>query len=463
MIEVSIFCTAAVLPVQNVQRTNGQTHTVLFCQHYFILQIIVPCQHSSNNCIESVIDYLIFQRPALRKMVRILLVKMSKSVGEVVGECHDLCKVMVPIVGRRHGVHSKEYHVHSLPLYFLLPSHSITVWTFSLFLVSQPHCQVQTLSKMINNMYREKILREVSSKQVGWYVALDCEMVGTGVNGSQSALARVSMVDWDGHVIFDTFVKVPVPVSDYRTYVSGVTSQDLLSDRAMDLGDVRYIVQNILNKRVLIGHGLDNDLSALMISHPPHDIRDTATYIPYMQVSATESSINGRKLSPRKLRDLVKDFLGWNIQEQGTAHSSVEDALASLALYKKGRPEWEAFISRKLREERRKENQAKNSTPSKRNQVAPGSGNRFGRYNAAVTHSNLVQQTSLTWQEQNHKDYLSSPPSVTMYPFNPCAQPYWNTMYTINNWDNSNNKRILTQPNLEPRAIAFNESEKAQR
>lgn len=39
------------------------------------------------------------------------------------------------------------------------------------------------------------------------YVALDCEMVGIGSDGKKSALARVSMVDWDGNVLMDTFVK----------------------------------------------------------------------------------------------------------------------------------------------------------------------------------------------------------------------------------------------------------------
>jgi hypothetical protein len=75
-------------------------------------------------------------------------------------------------------------------------------------------------------------------------------------------------------------------------------------------------------------------------------------------------AISGRQNNPqlsipfflftiRKLKDVVKDLLvGLSIQETGTAHSSVEDALAALALYKKARPEWESYISWKLREER---------------------------------------------------------------------------------------------------------------
>jgi RNA exonuclease 4 len=287
----------------------------------------------------------------------------------------------------------------------------------------------QHISKMFSNMRREKLLREVTSKQVGWYVALDCEMVGTGALGSQSTLARVSMVDWDGHIILDTFVKVPVSVTDYRTHISGVTPQHLESEQAMDLEDVRYIVQKILHGRVLIGHGLDNDLSALMISHPSHDIRDTACYIPYMQVSTAETNIAGRKLSPRKLKDLVKDFLGWTIQ--GTVHNSVEDALATLALYKKARPEWEAYISRKLREERRKENQLKKVSiaPSKKNQIAPIVGNRFSLPNQNNT---AMRQTNLSLPE-NVVDIRSSLHSALMYPPNN-AQPQsqWTNTHSNN-------------------------------
>jgi RNA exonuclease 4 len=264
------------------------------------------------------------------------------------------------------------------------------------------------------------------------------------------------MVDWDGHVILDTFVKVPVSVTDYRTHISGVTQQHLESDQAMDLEDVRYIVQKILHGRVLIGHGLDNDLSALMISHPAYDIRDTACYIPYMQVSATETSIAGRKLSPRKLKDLVKDFLGWSIQEIGTAHSSVEDALATLALYKKARPEWEAYISRKLREERRKANQVRKvscATPSKKNQIAPSIVNRF----SASTQSNTVIHQSHSCLPEN-EDFRSSLHSVSMVSLpNAHPQTQWSNMYT-NSWETSNSAQIWNHRtwNTEPHSIESN-------
>merc|ERR1712125_174263 len=69
------------------------------------------------------------------------------------------------------------------------------------------------------------------------YVALDCEMVGLGSDGMESAVARVSLVNWDGQVMIDTYLRVSEPVTDFRTFVSGIRQCDIDSDFAMDLDD----------------------------------------------------------------------------------------------------------------------------------------------------------------------------------------------------------------------------------
>ncbi len=60
-------------------------------------------------------------------------------------------------------------------------------------------------------------------------MALDCEMVGVGINGQESALARVCIVNSYGNVIYDKFVRPNPkdPVVDYRTKWSGVRPADL--------------------------------------------------------------------------------------------------------------------------------------------------------------------------------------------------------------------------------------------
>ena len=52
-------------------------------------------------------------------------------------------------------------------------------------------------------------------------------MVGAGDRGCISLLARVSIVNSHGHVLYDTFVKPKERVTDYRTFVSGVRASDL--------------------------------------------------------------------------------------------------------------------------------------------------------------------------------------------------------------------------------------------
>lgn len=186
----------------------------------------------------------------------------------------------------------------------------------------------------------ERIPQEIKSK----YLALDCEMVGIGSGGKQSALARVSLVDWNGSVVMDTFVKVPSRVTDFRTFVSGVRARDI-SDKsdAMDENECRAKVAALLKNKVLVGHALKNDLHALLLQHPKHDIRDTAKYRPFQRASGP----NGGKWRPRKLRDLVKEHVGMTIQVKGESHDSTEDARATMLLFKRVREPWEKELQAK--------------------------------------------------------------------------------------------------------------------
>mmetsp|Transcript_44816 Transcript_44816/g.54229 ORF Transcript_44816/g.54229 Transcript_44816/m.54229 type:complete len:356 (-) Transcript_44816:57-1124(-) len=174
------------------------------------------------------------------------------------------------------------------------------------------------------------------------YLALDCEMVGVGPNGCRSALARVSIVDWYGDIVLDTYVRVGQPVTDFRTFVSGIRAQDIQSDRAMRLDQCRALVKKILHGKILIGHGLENDLRVLKVKHPWCDVRDTAKYPPFMGQYVDANG--GCQFRPRKLRDLAWEEFGKVIQAYGKAHSSTEDAVAALELYKKHMNDWDELI-----------------------------------------------------------------------------------------------------------------------
>ena len=183
------------------------------------------------------------------------------------------------------------------------------------------------------------------------YIAIDCEMVGIGPNGIKSALARATAVDYNGSILLDTHVRVPERVTDFRTKVSGVRPKDIAitNDSAMNHEEVRRTMEQLLQDKILVGHALKNDLSVLMISHPKSMIRDTARYKPFMRPGRT-----GGKFRPRKLRDLVAEHLGMEIQKKGVGHSSVEDARASMELFKVVRERWERELEGKVGKKRKR-------------------------------------------------------------------------------------------------------------
>lgn len=189
---------------------------------------------------------------------------------------------------------------------------------------------------------REAAEQEISLEEQSRFLALDCEMVGVGEGGLQSALARVSIVDYNNAVLFDTYVKVNEPVTDYRTFVSGIRQEHLQSDVAMDFAQCQAIVKKLLNGKILIGHALKNDLTVLDLKHPWYDCRDTAKYEPFMKKDKTTDI-----LRPRKLKDLAENKLNRIIQKVGQQHCPVEDAIAALDLYKKARIKWEKAMEYK--------------------------------------------------------------------------------------------------------------------
>ena len=65
-------------------------------------------------------------------------------------------------------------------------------------------------------------------------IALDCEMVGVGFDGKQHMLARVSIVNSHGHVVYDSFVAPQEKVVDYRTPVSGIKPANLKNGRSQN-------------------------------------------------------------------------------------------------------------------------------------------------------------------------------------------------------------------------------------
>ncbi|KAI4257615.1 MAG: hypothetical protein LQ352_001600 [Teloschistes flavicans] len=172
--------------------------------------------------------------------------------------------------------------------------------------------------------YEDKINDGLSlTNDVGKYISIDCEMVGVGPPpGRESALARVSIVNYHGQQIYDSFVQTKETVADYRTFVSGITPQLLKQGRTFEA--VQADVAQLLNGKILVGHAVKHDLEALLLGHPKRDLRDTSKHPAYRQIAG------GRTPG---LKRLAKQILEMDIQ--GGEHSSIEDARAAMLLFRR--------------------------------------------------------------------------------------------------------------------------------
>lgn len=157
--------------------------------------------------------------------------------------------------------------------------------------------------------------------EVGRYLSIDCEMVGVGPY-NESALARVSIINYHGHQVYDSFVLPKEQVKDYRTYVSGITPQLLSIARTLET--VQQDIAKLIDGKVLIGHAVENDLNALFLGHPRRAIRDTSQYPGFRRYAGGTTP---------SLKKLAREVLGTEIQ--AGAHSSIKDARATMLLYRK--------------------------------------------------------------------------------------------------------------------------------
>uniref|UniRef100_A0A2K6A0H2 RNA exonuclease 1 homolog n=1 Tax=Mandrillus leucophaeus TaxID=9568 RepID=A0A2K6A0H2_MANLE len=147
--------------------------------------------------------------------------------------------------------------------------------------------------------------------------ALDCEMSYTTYG---LELTRVTVVDTDVHVVYDTFVKPDNEIVDYNTRFSGVTEADL-ADTSVTLRDVQAVLLSMFSAdTILIGHSLESDLLALKVIHST--VVDTSVLFPHRLGLPYK----------RSLRNLMADYLRQIIQDNVDGHSSSEDAGACMHL-----------------------------------------------------------------------------------------------------------------------------------
>ncbi|KAI5819292.1 ribonuclease H-like domain-containing protein [Pyronema omphalodes] len=154
-------------------------------------------------------------------------------------------------------------------------------------------------------------------------VVLDCEMAG--VKGGQGELIQLVAVDFvTGKTLINTLVAPTQPIIDWRSWISGVTKQDM--DYAIRMGKAlngwqearKELWKHIDSETILVGHALNHDLDALRMIH---------TNIVDSMILSKNVSENGQQCS---LMRMSKELLGMVIQNHGkSGHDCVEDTLAT--------------------------------------------------------------------------------------------------------------------------------------
>jgi len=177
-------------------------------------------------------------------------------------------------------------------------------------------------------------------------------MVGVGLGGVKSVLGQVSVINEHLNVVYTSYCRPTETVTDYRTQWSGLTEvhlRDAPSFEEVQKKVVELFGTGTDDRRVVMtGHGLENDLEVLRMTHPKELLRDTATWKPTLRPP--------RFKKPQKLRKLVKIHCNFSIQRTTNStngettsksvlgHDPSEDARGSMVLYLKFKSRWEQDI-----------------------------------------------------------------------------------------------------------------------
>ncbi|KAL7564404.1 hypothetical protein ACA910_002722 [Epithemia clementina (nom. ined.)] len=128
---------------------------------------------------------------------------------------------------------------------------------------------------------------------------------------------------------------------------------DCIMDHVLDEGNFGSVRSKLMKKiegKVLIGHGLDYCLYSLQIQHPWANMRDGATYLPFMQETVDPLTV---MFLPRSLSDLMEEILDRQLPEEYSSDYMVQEAKGCMDLYRSVRYEWENEITKLIQQKER--------------------------------------------------------------------------------------------------------------
>ncbi|KAH7923995.1 hypothetical protein BV22DRAFT_544301 [Leucogyrophana mollusca] len=165
------------------------------------------------------------------------------------------------------------------------------------------------------------------------YVSVAAQVVLTGISRDKvPMIARVSITDYRGNILLDTFVRPTQPICDYRHAETGLQFTDLM--HAPFFHHVQTSVAELVKGKIIVGHAIWNFLSVMGLNHPAIDTRDLALFLPFRRTLRYHGVI--------ALRVLVKHFMERDIGA-GYEHP-LEIARASIDLFRSCETLWEEIV-----------------------------------------------------------------------------------------------------------------------
>ncbi|TFK57483.1 hypothetical protein OE88DRAFT_139281 [Heliocybe sulcata] len=184
------------------------------------------------------------------------------------------------------------------------------------------------MHNLVTPTYRQPRAHPPASIERYLAVSVQNVFVGTRI----PMVARVSMADYRGNIVLDTFVRPIQPVTDYRTGETGLYPAHLANGRSFY--EVQREIATVIREKILIGYCLWDFLSVIGTSHPAIDTRDVALFLPFRQTLRSKKMLT--------LPTLVDRLMARNI---GAAYEDpLENARATLDLFRSCEELWEDMI-----------------------------------------------------------------------------------------------------------------------
>lgn len=258
--------------------------------------------------------------------------------------------------------------------------------------VSSPACPAST------GFPTSKKQHDAPMKKRDLYFALHVERVGIAplpeneTQQQQKAVARVTLTNWENEIVLDTFVAIPVPVTDFyetgirpehvkpntksTNAIGSAVAEGVASDKniapahsSLCFSEVRAKVEQMLRGKILIGHELDEGLQALGLAHPTTDMRDCSVYFSDERKPGHSSLKSLEELSRKELnrwsvkaskarvaKDISnKEAIIFSSKDHSISKTPVLVCVTSMDIYKKHRNAWETSLIVQARERERQQ------------------------------------------------------------------------------------------------------------